>query len=114
MKKLIVFVLTLFVLGISQGLCEEQPGPRLDGKFSAKTKDNEAETIGDVTINQEYTSQTVLTWSLSEIDYYIETYTKKVAEFQNYVDSLKKLRDIIEKEALKVKLKEPPNEKRGT
>uniref|UniRef100_A0A6M3KNL3 Uncharacterized protein n=1 Tax=viral metagenome TaxID=1070528 RepID=A0A6M3KNL3_9ZZZZ len=104
MKKLIVILSTVFLLaGVGFGFCEE--GPRLDGLFIPQTKDFESESIGNVIVNQTYNIETKLTWSLDEIDSYITVYQNRIDSYQKYIDRLKELRKIIEKEAVKVKLK---------
>jgi len=110
MKKLIIILSILFLFsGI--GYCEEEGGPRLDGIFSSQTKDFETDSIGDVIINQTYSVETKLAWSLDEIDTYLDLYQHRIEMYQKYVDQLKKLRNIIEEKAKKVKLKSNEDKK---
>ena len=45
-----------------------------------------------------------MTWTLSEIDYYIETNENKIDQHNKYIEDLKKIRARVEVEAKKVKL----------
>lgn len=73
--------------------------------YKAVTPEGEAAETAQVKVEEVKTVIVRETYTVAEIDYYIEVYQGRVQEYQKAVDNLKAMRVKIEAEAKKVKLK---------
>ena len=98
MNRIITLIIVIILLVITELAIGED-----FGFFRPLTKDFETEDIGEVVVEQ--TKPEKVTWTLNEIDRYLIYLKAKINEYENQVIELKALRELIEKEALKVKIK---------
>ena len=73
------------------------------GFVSAKTKDFEVSTPGEVTVIE--SRKVEVEWTLDEIDYYLDIKRAQIEETQTAIKYFEALREKVKKAADKVKLK---------
>ena len=99
MKKIILLVAILAFLAVPV-LAQEE----LATEYSPVTKDFEVSELEEVTVMQKTVSVNEISWTLSEIDFYIGMAKSTIAQYQAQLDTLTELRGKIEAEAKKIKL----------
>lgn len=98
MKILIMVMCAIFLL-IGSAYAED-----IATEYTCKTKDYEVDEIGDVIIIEKTVSSIEVPWTLNEIDIYIMMNQDKIKTYQRNIDALKKIREKVEAEAMKIKV----------
>jgi hypothetical protein len=79
-------------------------GEEIATEFNVITKDYEVTELGQVSVEQVTIEKSTISWTLNEIDYYIEAYGESIKQYQKAVKDMQELRANIEAEAIKVRL----------
>jgi len=84
---------------------EEIQDPKPTSTYKALSKDYEIESLEYVKVNKTTRTVSTMCYTLSEIDFYISTYRTRIEESEKKIEELQEIRNKIEIEAKKVKLK---------